>query len=196
MALPEGHGGVDSTSEAEAYEVLPQHNDHEVDEIPLTTSSMLSDDTSDPTRSPRTHLYPVLRNPESHRPGGPSRKTSRSPLLDGAPSPRPSVEVSVPQPSNSYSRDEPPVLPTALHSNFITSCIGFATLVMLCIPIPLLHWTQVETFRWPGSQGGDASTIWYALVIVAACGAIYVSSFAGPFDLTLSLICRMLDLWY
>jgi hypothetical protein len=172
MALPEGHGGVDSTLEAEAYEVLPQHND-DVDEIPLSTSSITTEYTSDPSRSPRTQLYPALRNPDALRPGVPSRKTSRSPLLDGTPSPRPSVEA--PIPISSYSRDEPPTLPTALHSNFITSCIGFATLVMLCIPIPFLHWTEVETFRWPGSQGGDAGTIWYALVIVAACGAIYVS---------------------
>lgn len=172
MALPEGHGGVDPTFEAEAYEVLPQHND-EVDDIPLSASTITNEYT-DPTRSSRTQLYPASRNPEAPRPGVPSRKTSRSPLLDGVPSPRPSVDVSLPM---AYST-QPPVLPTALHSNFITSCIGLATLIMLCIPIPFLHWTEVETFRWPGSQGGDASTIWYALVIVAACGAIYVSSLA------------------
>jgi hypothetical protein len=174
MALPEGHGGVDSTLEAEAYEVLPQHNE-DVDEIPLSSNSILTENT-DPTRSPRTQLYPALRNPETLRAGASPRKTSRSPLLDGVPSPRPSVDASLPM---AYLRDEPPVLPTALHSNFITSCIGFATLIMLCIPIPFLHWTGVETFRWPGSQGGDASTIWYALVIVAACGAIYVSPSCG-----------------
>jgi len=172
MALPEGHGGVDSMLEAEAYEVLPQHNE-EIDDIPLSSNSILTEST-DPALSPRTHLYPALRNPEASRPGVPLRKTSRSPLLDGVPSPRPSVDASVPLPM-AYLRDEPPVLPTALHSNFITSCIGFATLIMLCIPIPFLHWSGVETFRWPGSRGGDASTIWYALVIVAACGAIYVS---------------------
>jgi hypothetical protein len=174
MALPEGHGGVDSTLEAEAYEVLPQHNE-DVDEIPLSSNSVLTE-YPDPARSPRTQLYPALRNPETLRAGASPRKTSRSPLLDGVPSPRPSVDASLPM---AYLRDEPPVLPTALHSNFITSCIGFATLIMLCIPIPFLHWTGVETFRWPGSQGGDASTIWYALVIVAACGAIYVSPSCG-----------------
>jgi hypothetical protein len=178
MALPEGHGGVDSTLEAEAYEVLPQHND-DIDEIPLSTSSTITihpELPSDASRSPRTLLYPALRNPES-RPGVPSRKTSRSPLLVPTTSPRPSMDTTepIPQPFRRHSFDEPPVLPTALHSNFITSCIGFATLVMLCVPIPFLHWTDVETFRWPGSQGGDASTIWYALVVVAICGAVYVS---------------------
>lgn len=77
-------------------------------------------------------------------------------------------------PIRRYSAEEPPVLPTALHSNFITSCIGFATLVMLWFPIVILHWTNVETFRWPGSQGEDSSPIWWGLVVVAACGAIYV----------------------
>ena len=179
MALPEGHGGVDSTLEAEAYEVLPQHND-DIDDIPLSTSSTLTTHhrrSSEITpNSPRAQLYPALRNPES-RPVVPSRKTSKSPLLDATTSPRPSMDTTepIPQPYRRHSIDEPPVLPTALHSNFITSCIGFATLIMLCVPIPFLHWSDVETFRWPGSQGGDASTIWYALVIVAICGAVYVS---------------------
>lgn len=79
-------------------------------------------------------------------------------------------------PFRRYSTDEPPVLPTALHSNFITSCIGFATLVMLWVPMIPLHWTGVETFRLPGSQGGQVGAIWWDLVAVAACGAIYVSA--------------------
>jgi hypothetical protein len=185
LALPEGHGGLDAnahTFDAEDYEILPTHQDagdipmsasSTLNSIPESTSPVLDSETS--PRAPRANLYANSRGPG--RPGVPSRKTSRSPLI-GPPSPPPldDVTVDVPGPYHQmYSADEPPVLPTALHSNFITSCIGFATLVMLCIPIPILHWTGVETFRWPGSQGGDPSTIWYALAVVAACGAIYVS---------------------
>jgi hypothetical protein len=187
MALPDDESGVDSaTFDAEDYEILPQH--HDIDGIPLSTGSTIttreypsSDIPDSPSRSPRAQLYPASRgpnhDPEVQRPIGVSRKTSRSPLLlTSTGLPRPSVDI--PEVYTTYGKDSPPILPTALHSNFITSCIGFATLVMLCIPIPFLHWTGVETFRWPGSQGGDAGTIWYALAIVAACGAIYVRYFA------------------
>jgi len=70
---------------------------------------------------------------------------------------------------------EPPVLPTALHANFLTSCIGFATLVLLWIPIPLLHWIGWESFRWPGQRGGNPWEIWGGLELVAWGGAVYVS---------------------
>lgn len=63
-----------------------------------------------------------------------------------------------------------PQLPTAFHSNFLTSCLGVATFVLLWVPFPLLHLTGIEEFVWPSSPklGG-------ALVVVASMGAIYVS---------------------
>jgi hypothetical protein len=197
LALPEGHGGVDAatkTFDAEDYEILPTH--HDDDDIPMSASSTLNtipestspnpdSDLENSPNAPRAQLYSNSRGPGTNpsRPGVPSRKTSRSPLIGHA-SPAEdddvTVTVDVPGPYRRYSLDEPPVLPTALHSNFITSCIGFATMVMLCIPIPILHMTNVEPFRWPGSQGGDASTIWYALAVVAICGAVYVSPSLAP----------------
>lgn len=211
MALPEGHGGVESPPDATEYEILPTHQDDDIpsDRIPLSTGSALplplpritessppNSPPDSPSPKPHVHyaqglglgngqppLYTDTDGPsfESHRPLA-GRKSSRSPLLD---------PISIPPLNTSladmesvtgsqfrrYSTDEPPVLPTALHSNFITSCIGFATLVLLWFPIVVLHCTDVESFRWPGSLdgNGNGSTIWWALVVVAACGAIYVS---------------------
>ncbi len=48
-----------------------------------------------------------------------------------------------PDPSMVY----PP--PFGLHSNFWTSAIGLCTLVVLWIPIPILHWLDVEPFALP-----------------------------------------------
>lgn len=68
-------------------------------------------------------------------------------------------------------------LPPALHSNFMTSCIGIATLVLLWIPIPICHWLGWETFRLPGSlDGEDAWEIWFGLEVVAWTGSVYVRS--------------------
>lgn len=185
MALPEGHGGVDTPADASNYEVLP--TSHEADEIPLSGSSSLPIITGpSPPISPKPHhpignghppVYPARASFESRPSLSQARKTSRSPLLDPftlTPASGEEEDVTV-SPYRRYSHDEPPVLPTALHSNFITSCIGFATLVMLWIPMVPLHWTGVETFRMPGATEGDSSAIWFDLAIVAACGAIYVS---------------------
>lgn len=219
MALPEGHGGVETPPDASEYEILPTHqNEDDIDRIPLSTGSTTpriteSSPPDSPTdiSNPKPHVHyasglglgsglgngqpPLYTDTgtgtgadrpslESHRPLA-GRKSSRSPLLD--PISIPSSNTSYPLPEidsvsgsgsqfRRYSSDEPPVLPTALHSNFITSCIGFATLVLLWFPIVVLHYTDVESFRWPGSQGQNGATIWWALVVVAACGAIYVSS--------------------
>lgn len=220
MALPEGHGGVDSPTDTSDYESLPTHQD-DIDDIPLSTGSTIPTitETSPPDSPPDTPIakpysnskphvhyapgigsgmgngqppsYSDRRSTDSHRPPA-ARKSSRSPLLD--PISIPPVNASLPDIDNEdhspmlrsgsgsgsgsqfrrYSADEPPVLPTALHSNFITSCIGFATLIMLWVPIVVLHYTDIESFRWPGSQGGDGATIWWGLAVVALCGAIYV----------------------
>lgn len=40
-------------------------------------------------------------------------------------------------------------LPFGLHANFLTSCIGLLTFVIMWLPIPLLHYLKVEPFRLP-----------------------------------------------
>ncbi|TFK30423.1 hypothetical protein FA15DRAFT_662375 [Coprinopsis marcescibilis] len=39
--------------------------------------------------------------------------------------------------------------PFGLHPNFLTSIMGLMTFLVLWIPIPILHWTGVETFSLP-----------------------------------------------
>ena len=39
--------------------------------------------------------------------------------------------------------------PFGFHPNLLTSLLGFATLILMWIPIPFLHWSGVEVFRAP-----------------------------------------------
>lgn len=48
--------------------------------------------------------------------------------------------------------------PFGLHSNLMTSLMGFFTFVILWIPLPFLHWSRTEVFRLP-------SDMWTALMI-------------------------------
>ncbi|KAL7424916.1 hypothetical protein Q5752_000603 [Cryptotrichosporon argae] len=61
----------------------------------------------------------------------------------------------------------PPPLPPALHANFLTSCIGLATALLLWAPVPLLHWTGLERFTVPrGAQ-------WASMAAVCVGGSTY-----------------------
>lgn len=42
--------------------------------------------------------------------------------------------------------------PFGLHSNLMTSLMGFFTLVIFWIPLPLLHWSGTEVFRFPSDM--------------------------------------------
>ena len=160
---------------------------------------------SDPLDSQTTRLGAVITPPDSRSVTPPPRRnvptdgafppidrqSSRTPLLVSKPLSPPSSESDSPGPTSPISPSRPtrirslshstepeceaPVLPTALHANFLTSCIGFATFVLLWIPIPLLHWIGWEAFRWPGQQGGNVWEIWAGLEVVAWGGAVYVS---------------------
>lgn len=61
-----------------------------------------------------------------------------------------------------------PRLPTALHSNFLTSLIGITTLILLWPPFPLLHATGIEHFQRP-----EGTKMWSLITVVAVGGAIY-----------------------
>ncbi|BEJ14123.1 hypothetical protein CspHIS471_0312970 [Cutaneotrichosporon sp. HIS471] len=58
-----------------------------------------------------------------------------------------------------------PRLPTAFHSNFLTSLIGVATFVLFWPPLPFLHFTGWETLEAPPS--------WGLMAVVAVGGSIY-----------------------
>ncbi|KAF8560336.1 hypothetical protein OG21DRAFT_1452331 [Imleria badia] len=58
--------------------------------------------------------------------------------------------------------------PFGLHSNLITATIGLCTLLVFWIPIPLLHYYQIETFRLPP----NGSTL-LAIAGIAASGVVF-----------------------
>ena len=58
--------------------------------------------------------------------------------------------------------------PFGLHPNLITATIGLCTLLLFWIPIPLLHYYQIETFRLPPNGG----TL-LAIAGIAASGVVF-----------------------
>jgi drug/metabolite transporter (DMT)-like permease len=58
--------------------------------------------------------------------------------------------------------------PFGLHANLITATIGLCTLFVFWIPIPLLHYYQIETFRLPP----NGSTM-MAIATIAASGVVF-----------------------
>ena len=62
--------------------------------------------------------------------------------------------------------------PFGLHPNLITATIGLCTLLVFWIPIPLLHYYQMETFRLPP----NASTV-MAIAGIAASGVVFNAGF-------------------
>lgn len=158
LALPEGHGGVSSTPSDDDYSPLPP-----------------SDPAPDSSSSSAFH----------HR----HYRTSTTPDIPLEP-PSPVVEELPLQRNTSISQlivpktesarqihdlEYPIPLPPALHANFLTSCIGIATLLLLWPPIIWLDWMGYEVFKWPGAGGGAGGKIWLGLEVVAWGGALYVS---------------------
>jgi len=58
--------------------------------------------------------------------------------------------------------------PFGLYANMITAAIGLCTLLVFWIPIPLLHYYQIETFRLPP----NGSTL-MAIAGIAASGVVF-----------------------
>ena len=58
--------------------------------------------------------------------------------------------------------------PFGLYANLITAAIGLCTLLVFWIPIPLLHYYQIETFRLPP----NGSTV-MAIAGIAASGVVF-----------------------
>lgn len=61
-------------------------------------------------------------------------------------------------------------LPIALHANLLTSIIGWMTLLIFWLPIPLLNWLGLEAFVWP-------SGIWPWMLVICLAGATYNAGF-------------------
>ncbi|TXT16042.1 hypothetical protein VHUM_00545 [Vanrija humicola] len=106
------------------------------------------------------------------------RKSSRTPLLskdadeangNGSGSTTPPLHYAPLQAPAVGHHNRLPQLPEAFHANFLTSAIGFATLVLLWVPIPILSWTGIEVYQQP--RGAKLLGI---LVVVCAGGSVYV----------------------
>ena len=180
MALPEGNGGIASkpTKTTARYAPLDADEQEEPDFTPPESRSVTPplDKRTESTKDPR-RIYSKARGPSTNSiPLSPSfrlhdRLASSSPLL-----PTSIQQVSARQPSSPPPSDsvdiplEHPNLPKGFHSNFITSCIGAATLAALWLPCILLDILGWEPFRWPGTW-----RLWADLGIISTSGAVYVS---------------------
>ncbi len=72
-----------------------------------------------------------------------------------------------------------PVPPAfALHPNLITSCMGVCGLLLLWIPIPILHYFNVERWQLPP----DGKT-WVDIVTLSLCGCVSNGGFMVTFFL-------------
>ncbi|WVW86787.1 hypothetical protein I302_108841 [Kwoniella bestiolae CBS 10118] len=148
LALPEGHGGVSPFPSN--YTPLPTHHSDGMDETPLSSGITILHRPIFPHQGTDSTPTPIELTPPL------SRTTSNAGLL----------------PSQSHHHVQHQVkLPPALHANFITSCIGIATLLLLWPPILLLDWTGYEKFHWP--DGENVMRIWGCLGLVFAGGTIY-----------------------
>ncbi|KAL7926158.1 hypothetical protein ACQKWADRAFT_281913 [Trichoderma austrokoningii] len=70
-----------------------------------------------------------------------------------------------------------------IFANTFGSCIGFFTVSVLWIPLPLLHWTGLEIFELP-----DASTCWLIL-----CAVLANATFSASFLILISLTSPVLS---
>ena len=135
-----------------------------------------------PDESPLSPAYERIGVGDGERtsyfdPGSPLR-TNRS-FPPSPPVARPRVisspsHASFLRPSESLAKtSHAPVYPTfGLHPNLLTTCIGLYTLVFLWIPIPILHYIGIETFRLPPNW-----QTWVSILMTALCGVCYNAGF-------------------
>lgn len=187
--LPEGHGGVSSSDQstlvADSYDPVP------AEEFEYDDPSGSGSDTpvNDGPKRKRSDIALTLSPRSRLSPGGAYGGTAdvdgaddNASDLENIPTP---ADIDTPHPHPqprlpTYHVSGPPSLPPALHANFLTSCIGLATLTLLLPAIPILHWLGWETFHWPQADGVSTSVVWGAIFMVAINGAIYVSPTAQP----------------
>lgn len=185
MILPEDHISADTSTSP--YTPISQ-SDGIIDETYESSPSLPEDDGYAPRVNPIPR-HPTPHNPSDIIPLSPTstskalsprapqdRMVSRTPLVSSRPPSPPNADDSPshyhPSPLLSTAL---PRLPPALHANFLTSCIGFATVLMLWPPIILLHWVGWEVFRWPAGEGVTSGMVWAGLGVVSWSGAFYVS---------------------
>ena len=192
MALPEGHGGVSNeAAELSSFSALPVFQS-DYSRVDVEDGLGEREDEFDPDSTERIHprrIYSERRGTDDQNTIPTltrGRQTSSTPLLEQGASTFSTharhadshiSHHSLSRVTSEHESVHAADLPAALHANFLTSCIGLATLVLLWTPLPVLHWLGWETFHWPGQTGGDASTIWWSLLIIAVGGSVYVSAY-------------------
>lgn len=62
--------------------------------------------------------------------------------------------------------------PFGLHPNFLTSIVGLYTIVVLWIPIPILHYTGLEIFRYPPN-----ARVILSIVGISLSGVVFNAGF-------------------
>ncbi|WVQ96094.1 hypothetical protein IAU59_003195 [Kwoniella sp. CBS 9459] len=181
LALPEGHGGVSSSSthhNGNDYSPLPTHA--HASHSPLSSTFTQANDMDDEDMPSAVHQrqhfphIPTDGTPTPIELTPPlSRTTSNS---NAALLPSGSQLYPSPRDHRHHSHHAKPIaLPPALHANFLTSCIGVATLLLMWPPILALDWMGYEDFRWPGTGSGAEAfwDIWSSLSIVFCAGSLY-----------------------
>ncbi|WWC73570.1 uncharacterized protein I206_107542 [Kwoniella pini CBS 10737] len=162
LALPEGQGGVISSSTE--YSPLPTHSiststeETELEDENHLNQSSISHRSNHQYRGTDSTPTPIELTPPL------SRTTSNAGLL-----PSSSGHLNLNQNhSNEIENGSIVNLPPALHANFITSCIGLATFLLLWPPIIFLNWSGYEEFVWPNGDG-----VWSCLIAIFIGGTIY-----------------------
>ncbi len=174
MVLPESQGGAthahNPADGVMHYSAVPVEEDAAVESEAENDYAL---GTATPQPQAQVHT-PLLTKPNS-RPASPvlGAFAGMSPVHSRSHTPSHSRSHSAahtPSPSHPPTpmRAPPhalPRLPTAFHTNILTSLIGVATFVLLWPPFPLLHATGWESF--------EAPPVWSLIVVVAVGGAVY-----------------------
>ena len=112
-------------------------------------------------------LYQVLykkylalpSDPENEEPSQPSYTPIPRTSLDGIIDSDPLTEHLISGDSQSIPDTTVYPPPFGLHPNLLTSLVGVLTLLFLWIPLPILHYSGAEQFRWP--------TNWYVTLAIS-----------------------------
>jgi drug/metabolite transporter (DMT)-like permease len=92
-----------------------------------------------------------------------------------------------------YKRLAVPETPSISFGNFVTGCIGIGTLVLGCLPIPLLHWTGMEIFELPTlQQTGYILLIALMGLCFNAC-FLLVIAFTSPVEAAVGIMLTYVD---
>lgn len=127
--------------------------------LPIKPSAPLVGDLLTLVASITYGLYQVLYKKYAALPSDPSELIYQE---------VPSEETPIGAPSDAPPIDPNAPLPFGLHANLLTSVIGFLTLVVVWIFVPVCHYLGVETFKLPASL-----MTWLVIAGIALGGVVF-----------------------